>query len=337
MSSSLTLFQTWLSFNKDVLTDFVFHTYFGLEEAIEQFCVEKNSSKLEEILGRIRLFQQTNLFSCFPEALKFDSSDCFVLVNDYPNALISIPPLRTDNRLSRWADRVLTLKHLTRTEYSASDLISLFRPNVTAFGKNFLDQIELALDASLPNRESRKTQLSQWAASSETEKYQLFSGKPIGYDASNSTNLMEIKFSRNVNVMKDIYNITRDAENKIRESCGLPNVGEGWISETKLFYEIKQAFDDLVVIQHASPFWLGRQHLDIYIPQLRVAVEYQGIQHDKIVNFFGGEEGYKQTKKRDIKKSRLCQSHGIRLIYVRPDYDIKDVIEEIHQKKTKVD
>ena len=41
-------------------------------------------------------------------------------------------------------------------------------------------------------------------------------------------------------------------------------VGEGWVSETKLFYLLQEKFPELEIVQHASPDWLGRQHLDIF-------------------------------------------------------------------------
>jgi hypothetical protein len=73
-----------------------------------------------------------------------------------------------------------------------------------------------------------------------------------------------------------------------------------------LYYIVKNAFPDLQVIHHASPDWLGRQHLDIFIPAISLAIEYQGRQHDEPVAFFGGQEAYEQVKKHDARKKRLC-------------------------------
>ena len=64
-------------------------------------------------------------------------------------------------------------------------------------------------------------------------------------------------------------------ENEIRKLLGFNEIGEGWISETKLFYFIKERFKNFRVIQHGKPKWLGKQHLDIYIPELNIGIEYQ--------------------------------------------------------------
>ncbi len=82
--------------------------------------------------------------------------------------------------------------------------------------------------------------------------------------------------------------------------------------------------------QHASPEWLGRQHLDVYLPEIAVGVEYQGAQHDGPVDFFGGPEAYEAVRKRDApRKLGLCKRNGVELVYVRPGYDLDAVVAEI--------
>lgn len=122
----------------------------------------------------------------------------------------------------------------------------------------------------------------------------------------------------------------RESENIYRYSNSMPKVGEGWISETELFYLVKQAFSNTVVIQHARPKWLGRQHFDIYMPKLNIAIEYQGKQHDQPVEFFGGMESYKKTVLNDEKKKVKANANGCALIYVYPNYNFEDVREQIN-------
>ena len=59
-------------------------------------------------------------------------------------------------------------------------------------------------------------------------------------------------------------------------------------SETELYYRIADIFHENEVLHHGSPTCLGRQHLDIYFPELNIGVEYQGAQHYIAVDFFGG-------------------------------------------------
>ena len=55
--------------------------------------------------------------------------------------------------------------------------------------------------------------------------------------------------------------------------------------------------------------------LDFFLPEYGVAIECQGRQHFVPSDLFGGEEFYKLTIERDAAKKKLCQKHGIRLLY----------------------
>ncbi len=123
------------------------------------------------------------------------------------------------------------------------------------------------------------------------------------------------------------------SEDFYRESIGLPKIGEGWISETDLYYKILNAFG-LEVRHHGKPKWLGRQHLDIYIPELDLAFEYQGIQHEEPIDYFGGINGFLNTKKRDEIKRIKCRENGLTLIYVYPDYKFEDIKQTIQRRIT---
>jgi len=114
----------------------------------------------------------------------------------------------------------------------------------------------------------------------------------------------------------------RDAENKVREILGIPKVGEGWVSETQLFRLVESLFPEYDVIREASPDWLGKQRLDIFIPDLSLAIEYQGEQHYRPVALFGGEEGLKRTKERDKLKLKLCRDNGIKVVYFAHKEDL---------------
>ncbi|EDP98009.1 hypothetical protein U8527_18615 [Kordia algicida OT-1] len=139
-------------------------------------------------------------------------------------------------------------------------------------------------------------------------------------------------------VEKSIFNqcrlILKQAEDLYRETIGMPKVGEGWISETELFYKISDYFKNDEVIHHASPKWLGRQHLDIYLPKLNIGIEYQGAQHYEPIEFFGGQEAFEKTVERDKRKKQLCEKHKCHLIYVDKGYEITEIITEIEKIKT---
>jgi len=123
--------------------------------------------------------------------------------------------------------------------------------------------------------------------------------------------------------------IIQQSEDLYRESIGMPKIGEGWISETELFYLISNAYPNYKVVHHASPKWLGRQHLDIFLPELNIGIEYQGVQHYKPIDFFGGEEAFEKTKERDKNKRQKCKENDCILIYVNEGYDFEEVKNEI--------
>jgi len=124
-----------------------------------------------------------------------------------------------------------------------------------------------------------------------------------------------------------------EAENEIRESLGIPRISEGWISEIELLNMAKALFSNKEVIHQASPEWLGRQRLDIFIPELKLATEYQGQQHYKPISLFGGEEGFLQTQKRDKLKSKLCAENGISLVFFQYDETITRKLVETRIKR----
>jgi hypothetical protein len=94
-------------------------------------------------------------------------------------------------------------------------------------------------------------------------------------------------------------------------------------AEYRLFNLVRSRHQDAV--PHWSSDWLGRQHVDIYVPSINVAFEYQGEQHYKPVAIYGGEKKFWDTRERDARKQRLLKLHGVYLIEWRFDRPITDV------------
>lgn len=123
--------------------------------------------------------------------------------------------------------------------------------------------------------------------------------------------------------------IIKEAEDLYRVDIGMPKTGEGWISETELFYKLRNRFKEHLVIHHGNPKWLGRQHLDVFFPKFNIGIEYQGLQHYEPVDFFGGVETFLKNQERDLRKKQLCIKNNCYLIYVKKDYDFADLCSEI--------
>ena len=85
------------------------------------------------------------------------------------------------------------------------------------------------------------------------------------------------------------------------------------LEENKIEYEYQKNFK-----------WLGRQTLDFYLPKYNIAIECQGDQHYKPVDFGGkGKEWakklFEKTKKLDRIKLNKVKENNIRMLYINED------------------
>ena len=104
--------------------------------------------------------------------------------------------------------------------------------------------------------------------------------------------------------------------------------------EPKLLNKLKLSFPEVEINQQISFEWLklktAPQSIDIYFPQHSIAIEYQGKQHFHPIEFFGGENRFKDNVIRDERKRILCQENGVKLFYFT--YKPKDVPDDYPHK-----
>ena len=55
---------------------------------------------------------------------------------------------------------------------------------------------------------------------------------------------------------------------------------------------------------------------DFYIPDWNILIEFQGIQHEKPVDFFGGEEQFLIQQEHDRRKRDYAKEHNIELLEI---------------------
>ena len=102
--------------------------------------------------------------------------------------------------------------------------------------------------------------------------------------------------------------------------CDMLNVKKSQlkkVNETILYKFIKDIYPD-TVLQYRNKF-LKNQSLDIYIPSKKIAVEYNGEQHYKSIEYFGGVEKFIKQKELDKQKQKICSENGIKLIIWKYD------------------
>ena len=103
------------------------------------------------------------------------------------------------------------------------------------------------------------------------------------------------------------------------QSCGCgKSHGEAQIkqllTQLGIKYYSEWSFPDLIDV--------GPLKFDIYVPDLKILIEYQGIQHFQPITFFGGEQRFLKQNERDNKKRLYCKEHNIKLIEIPYwDYD----------------
>ena len=56
--------------------------------------------------------------------------------------------------------------------------------------------------------------------------------------------------------------------------------------------------------------WLSLQKLDFYLNDYNVAIECQGIQHEKPIERFGGEEEFEIQQEHDKRKREYANKNG---------------------------
>jgi hypothetical protein len=100
-----------------------------------------------------------------------------------------------------------------------------------------------------------------------------------------------------------------------------------WKSEAQLFALVSSVYPDAIYQYRAD--WLRMQSLDIFIPSISTGIEYQGIQHYKPVEVFGGENHFKQQQDNDKKKRDLCKKNGVTLI----EWPYNEKISKINLEK----
>lgn len=100
-----------------------------------------------------------------------------------------------------------------------------------------------------------------------------------------------------------------------------------WINEQKLYNLIHASYPDTIYQYH--PLWLGKQSLDIYIPSLDTAIEYQGRQHYEAIDFLGGVDGLNSARERDARKRKLCNENYVNLL----EWPYTTPVDKLHVMK----
>lgn len=121
------------------------------------------------------------------------------------------------------------------------------------------------------------------------------------------------------------YVSTKNLKQNAVQSCGCLTKSSGELKIEQLLIKIGIIYNLQYKFQNCKnkkclPF-------DFYLPEYNICIEYDGEQHYKPVDYWGGEEGFKQRQKNDEIKNQYCKDNNIKLIRI-PYWDYDKLNEE---------
>ena len=102
---------------------------------------------------------------------------------------------------------------------------------------------------------------------------------------------------------------------KCNESHGEKDISN-YLNMNNITYIPQYTFDDCKD-KRKLPF-------DFYLPELNICIEYDGKQHFKAIDHFGGEEGLRIRQFHDQIKTNYCKNNNIPLIRIKYDENIEE-------------
>lgn len=105
-------------------------------------------------------------------------------------------------------------------------------------------------------------------------------------------------------------------------------------SQTMIFETLKLDFPELTFIWEYKSEWLGNQRIDIFVPEYKIAIEYNGAQHYKPVDIFGGKDQLVIQVEQDYLKMEKCKQNNVELLIIRYDNQEEDLNKVKNRLKT---
>lgn len=108
--------------------------------------------------------------------------------------------------------------------------------------------------------------------------------------------------------------------------------------ETELYNILKSVFkENNIIHSYYNPKILGKQEIDIYFPNEKIGIEFQGEQHFTPIDFSGrGVEWatklFEDNQQRDIKKKEVCNNNNITLLYFSNVLEDEFLGEKVYHK-----
>ena len=265
---------------------------------------------------------------------------------DYVNN--KIPELRLQERYNTWKGQLryyIVYEFIYYKDKIGYAVASTLNPNPRMIGRNIMHQYEsnggyLMYFSGIYYDESWGNLISKFV---EEQKNSHWDGyKHIGEKSSLFAEKVQYfivpYYVNNINIHHDIVGeiVLNAKSGKYKDfDRTLYDISEyKWKSEELMYKCVKKIFKNKNVIHQYNPFFLGKQTYDVFVCGRNIAFEYQGEQHFKPIELFGGEKAFEENKKRDQRKLELSKKNGIELIYIKYWEDVTvNLIKEKLDKK----
>ncbi len=306
------------------------------QRAVENFAKTGEETKLERFVNLVTGSGIASVSHSFLFAAL--GHDSFPGNDDVPAErlvrLFSCHPVMDKRHLGK----VLDLRFKNSLPLTASDVLTgifqmLGRPNLSTDGEQDSEK-ELVLDIPrlASSREWARIRLEDWLGSRGAERAEVVAetwreGK--AQPAAHPFYIGVVGAPESPRNMTEWNCLMADALMWLQRRWNREIGSSPWVAENQLYQVLRRLLKGMEVVQHARPMWLEPQHLDVYVPQAGIAVEYMGQQHFEALEFFGGEAAFQLLIERDRKKAGLCKNHGVELIRVRFDEDVGIRAKEI--------
>lgn len=116
------------------------------------------------------------------------------------------------------------------------------------------------------------------------------------------------------------------------QGCPKCNMSKGektianWLNKNNISYEQQKTFDGC---RNKLPL-----PFDFYLTDYNIAIEYNGKQHYEPVDYFGGEEAFKNVVLRDKIKENYCSENNIHLIKIAYNTNIYEELQKLYELLT---
>jgi len=148
-------------------------------------------------------------------------------------------------------------------------------------------------------------------------------------DRFNYSEVEYVKAKNKVKIICSDHGVFKQTPNDHKQGYGCPscNTSKGenktkeLLKERGITFKQQYTFSDC---RNTLPL-----PFDFYLPEHNICIEYNGIQHYKPIDYFGGKKAFESQKKRDKIKSDYCKSNNIQLISIKHNECIETKIEAI--------